>query len=152
MTDTLSEHAHPELHPGEPLIVLRDVGKRYGTIRALKGINLTVRAGEVTCVLGDHGAGKSTLIKIMAGLHPHDEGTMKVDGREVSFGSPRESLDLGIATVHQDLAVVPLMEVWRSFFLGRELTTGRGPFASLRIADMKRIADEELRRMGVVVT
>jgi simple sugar transport system ATP-binding protein len=87
----------------------------------------------------------------MAGLHPHNEGTMKVDGKEVSFSSPRESLDHGIATVYQDLAVVSLMEVWRNFFLGSELTSGRGPFATLRIADMKRIADEELRKMGIVV-
>jgi simple sugar transport system ATP-binding protein len=151
MTDTLSEHADPELHSGEPLIEMKDVGKTYGAIRALKGINLTVHAGEVTCVLGDNGAGKSTLIKIMAGLHPHNEGTMKVDGKEVHFASPRESLDHGIATVYQDLAVVGLMEVWRNFFLGSELTSGKGPFATLRIADMKRIADEELRKMGVVV-
>ncbi|MCU1537448.1 MAG: transporter [Humibacillus sp.] len=151
MTDTLAEHADPELNSGEPLIEMTDVGKTYGAIRALKGINLTVRAGEVTCVLGDNGAGKSTLIKIMAGLHPYNEGTMKVDGKEVSFGSPRESLEHGIATVYQDLAVVSLMEVWRNFFLGSELTSGKGPFATLRIADMKRIADEELRKMGVVV-
>jgi simple sugar transport system ATP-binding protein len=151
MTDTLAEHADPQLHSGEPLIDMKNVGKTYGAIRALKGINLTVRAGEVTCVLGDNGAGKSTLIKIMAGLHPHNEGTMKVDGKEVSFSSPRESLDHGIATVYQDLAVVSLMEVWRNFFLGSELVGRRGPFASLKIADMKRIADEELRKMGVVV-
>ena len=100
-----------------------DVGKTYGAIRALKGINLTVNAGEVTCVLGDNGAGKSTLIKIIAGLHPHNEGTMKVDGKEVRFSSPRESLAHGIATVYQDLAVVALMEVWRNFFLGSEMTS-----------------------------
>ncbi len=64
---------------------MADVGKTYGAIRALKGINLTVNAGEVTCVLGDNGAGKSTLIKIIAGLHPHNEGTMKVDGEEVTL-------------------------------------------------------------------
>ena len=151
MTDTLAEHADPELNRGEPLIQMSDVGKAYGAIRALKGVNLTVRAGEVTCVLGDNGAGKSTLIKIMAGLHPHNEGVMKVDGQEVHFSSPRESLDHGIATVYQDLAVVSLMEVWRNFFLGSELTSGRGPFATLKIADMKRIADEELRKMGIVV-
>src|SRR6185369_6697793 len=122
MTDTLAEHADPTLSRGEPLIEMTDVGKSFGPIVALSGINLTVNAGEVTCVLGDNGAGKSTLIKIMAGLHPHNEGTLKVDGQEVSFGSPRESLDHGIATVYQDLAVVGLMEVWRNFFLGSELT------------------------------
>ena len=82
------------------------MGKTYGAIRALKGINLTVNAGEVTCVLGDNGAGKSTLIKIISGLHPHNEGELLVDGKPVSFSSPRESLAHGIATVYQDLAVV----------------------------------------------
>ncbi|GAA3705021.1 ATP-binding cassette domain-containing protein [Terrabacter ginsenosidimutans] len=151
MTDTLHDHADPELYKGEPLIEMTNIGKTYGAVRALKGINLTVNAGEVTCVLGDNGAGKSTLIKIISGLHPHNEGTMKVDGKEVSFSSPRDSLGHGIATVYQDLAVVDLMEVWRNFFLGSEMVSGRGPFAPLRINDMKRIADEELRKMGIVV-
>ena len=151
MTDTIAEHADSTLYKGEPLVQMTNIGKTYGAIRALKGINLTVNAGEVTCVLGDNGAGKSTLIKIISGLHPHNEGTMKVDGKEVHFSSPRESLDHGIATVYQDLAVVSLMEVWRNFFLGSELTSGRVPLSPLKIRDMKRIADEELRKMGVVV-
>jgi simple sugar transport system ATP-binding protein len=151
MTDTLADHADSTLNRGEPLVQMTNVGKTYGAIRALKGINLTVNAGEVTCVLGDNGAGKSTLIKIIAGLHPHNEGTMKVDGKEVSFSSPRESLSHGIATVYQDLAVVSLMEVWRNFFLGSELVRGRWPFAPMKVNEMKRIADEELRKMGVVV-
>src|SRR5687767_2726407 len=151
MTDTLQEHADPTLHEGEPLVEMVDVGKTYGAIRALSGINLTVNAGEVTCVLGDNGAGKSTLIKIMSGLHPHNEGSLKVDGAEQTFSSPREALDHGIATVYQDLAVVSLMEVWRNFFLGSELRSGKYPLAPLRIKEMKRIADEELRKMGIVV-
>ena len=151
MTDTLHEHADPELHEGEHLVEMADVGKTYGAIRALKGINLTVNAGEVTCVLGDNGAGKSTLIKIISGLHPHNEGTMKVDGQEVHFTSPRDSLAHGIATVYQDLAVVSLMEVWRNFFLGSELTGSKAPFAPLKVNEMKEIADSELRKMGIVV-
>jgi simple sugar transport system ATP-binding protein len=151
MTDTIAEHADETLHKGESLIEMRDVGKTYGAIRALKGINLTVNAGEVSCVLGDNGAGKSTLIKIMAGLHPHNEGTLLVDGQEQSFSSPRESLSHGIATVYQDLAVVSLMEVWRNFFLGSELVSSKFPLAGMKIRDMKRIADEELRKMGIVV-
>jgi simple sugar transport system ATP-binding protein len=151
MTDTLAEHADSGLTRGEPLIEMRNVGKTYGAIRALRGINLAVRAGEVTCVLGDNGAGKSTLIKIMSGLHAHNEGTMKVDGKEITFSSPREALNHGIATVYQDLAVVSLMEVWRNFFLGSEVTGGSYPLAPLRIKDMKEIADTELRKMGIVV-
>jgi len=151
MTDTIADHADITLHKGEPLVQMIDIGKTYGAVRALKGINLTVNAGEVTCVLGDNGAGKSTLIKIIAGLHPHNEGTMKVDGKEVSFSSPRESLGHGIATVYQDLAVVSLMEVWRNFFLGSEIVSSGAPLAPMKINEMRRIADEELRKMGIVV-
>jgi simple sugar transport system ATP-binding protein len=151
MTDTIREHADHGLSQGEALVEMIDVGKSYGAIRALKGINLTVRAGEVTGVLGDNGAGKSTLIKIISGLHGHNEGTLKVDGNEVHFSSPREALDHGIATVYQDLAVVSLMEVWRNFFLGSEMTSGKMPLSGLKSKEMKRIADEELRKMGIVV-
>jgi simple sugar transport system ATP-binding protein len=151
VTDTLHEHADSHLVKGESLLEMNEVGKSYGAIRALRGINLRVNAGEVTCVLGDNGAGKSTLIKIMSGLHPHNEGSFKVDGEETHFHSPREALGKGIATVYQDLAVVPLMEVWRNFFLGSEVTAGNYPLASLKIKEMKRIADDELRKMGIVV-
>src|SRR6185437_8294201 len=151
MTDTIAEHADQTLHKGEALVEMDDVGKTYGAIRALRGINLVVNAGEVTCVLGDNGAGKSTLIKIMAGLHPHNEGELLVDGQPVSFGSPREALSHGIATVYQDLAVVGLMEVWRNFFLGSEMTGSKFPLSGMKTKDMKRIADEELRKMGIVV-
>jgi len=151
MTDTISEHADKSLHKGEPLVEMTDVGKAFGPIVALEGINLTVRAGEVACVLGDNGAGKSTLIKIISGLHPHTSGTLKVDGQEVNFGSPRDSLDHGIATVYQDLAVVSLMEVWRNFFLGSEIRKGNYPLAPMDITSMREIADSELKKMGIAV-
>ncbi|HEX3064801.1 MAG TPA: ATP-binding cassette domain-containing protein, partial [Dongiaceae bacterium] len=120
-----------------------------GAIRALKGINLTVRAGEVTCVLGDNGAGKSTLIKIISGLHPHNEGVLKVDGAEVHFGSPRAALDHGIATVYQDLAMVPLMSITRNFFMGRELVRGWGPFSRFDIARADAIVVKQLAQIGI---
>jgi len=151
MTDTIIEHADRTLKAGTPLVEMENVGKAYGAIRALEGINLRVNAGEVACVLGDNGAGKSTLIKIISGLHSHTEGKLTVDGAEVKFSSPRESLDHGIATVYQDLAVVALMEVWRNFFLGSELTKGNYPLAPLDIPGMRRIADEELKKMGISV-
>ena len=150
MTDTITGRADPTLKAGTPLVEMENVGKAYGAIRALEGINLRVNAGEVACVLGDNGAGKSTLIKIISGLHPHNEGTLRVDGADQKFSSPREALDHGIATVYQDLAVVPLMEVWRNFFLGSELTAGKYPLAKLKVKQMKQIADEELRKMGIV--
>ncbi|MET7383164.1 ATP-binding cassette domain-containing protein [Streptomyces sp. NPDC005526] len=139
--------------PGQPrpVVELRGAGKSYGNIRALHGVDLAVRPGGVTCVLGDNGAGKSTLIKIISGLHRHTEGEFLVDGEPVRFSTPREALDRGIAAVYQDLATVPLMPVWRNFFLGSELTQGPWPVRRLDIARMKRTADEELRNMGIVL-
>ena len=151
MTDTAAAHSDDNQPRHEPVVRLSHVGKTYGAVRALTDVSLTVHAGKVTCVLGDRGAGKSTLVKICAGLHPHDEGTMSMDGKEVSFSSPREALTRGIATVFQDQAVVSPMEVWRSFFLGFELVSGRWPFAAMKVNEMKRIADEELRKVGVVL-
>jgi simple sugar transport system ATP-binding protein len=128
-----------------PLVRLKGAGKNYGNILALQGVSLEVSAGEVTCVLGDNGAGKSTLIKIIAGLHQHSEGTYEVEGQEVHFSSPREALNHGIATVYQDLAVVPLMPVWRNFFLGNEVR--KGP--RMDIAFMRRTTKKELLDMGI---
>ena len=128
-----------------PLVRLTDAGKNYGNIIALQGVTLDVGASEVTCVLGDNGAGKSTLIKIIAGLHQHTHGTYEVEGEDVRFGSPREALDRGIATVYQDLAVVPLLPVWRNFFLGNEVR--KGP--AMDIAGMRTTAKQELLDMGI---
>ncbi|WP_424211129.1 ATP-binding cassette domain-containing protein [Streptomyces sp. BI20] len=131
------------------LIELTGVSKYYGNIRALEGVSLQVSAGEITCVLGDNGAGKSTLIKIIAGLHRHDAGTFAIEGEETHLVNPRDALDRGIATVYQDLAVVPLMPVWRNFFLGSEPTKGRGPFRRLDVDLMRETTRAELLRMGI---
>lgn len=128
------------------MIELHDISQTFGNFHALRGINLSVKEGAVTCVLGDNGAGKSTLIKILAGLNQPTGGTITVDGEEVNFTSPRDSLDAGIATVYQDLALVPSLSVWRNFFLGQELT---GALGSLREEEMKRITHEQLSEMGI---
>jgi simple sugar transport system ATP-binding protein len=132
-----------------PIIELKDIGKNYGAINALRGVNLTVRQGEVTCILGDNGAGKSTLISIIAGLFPHDAGEYLVDGEPRRFSSPREALDLGIAAVYQTLALVPLLPVWRNFFLGSEIVKGSGPLRRLDTRKMWDKTQDELHRMGI---
>jgi simple sugar transport system ATP-binding protein len=130
-----------------PILELENIGKSYGNIHALRGVNLRVSQGEVTCVLGDNGAGKSTLIKIVSGLHDYTDGVMKINGVARRFGSPRTAQAIGIATVYQDLALAPLMSVWRNFFLANEIR--KGPF--LDIPTMKRICGEELTKLGIVI-
>ncbi len=131
------------------LLELDNIAKYYGNIIALEGVSTTVEAGEVTCVLGDNGAGKSTFIKILAGVHQHSAGTVKLEGEEVTFNSPRESLSRGIATVYQDLAMVPLMSVWRNFWLGQEPKKGRGILARIDEDEAKATAKHELLQMGI---
>jgi simple sugar transport system ATP-binding protein len=132
-----------------PLIEVHDLAKRYGNVIALTGVSTDVRAGEVTCVLGDNGAGKSTFIKILSGCHQPDEGEYRVDGEPVRLESPRDALDRGIATVYQDLAMIPLMSVWRNFFLGSEPCRGRGPLRRFDVEQAKRTTRDELAKMGI---
>jgi simple sugar transport system ATP-binding protein len=131
------------------LLELDDISKFYGNIIALTGITTSVETGEVTCVLGDNGAGKSTFIKILSGVHQPTEGSIRMNGADVSFGSPREALAAGIATVYQDLAMVPLMSVWRNFWLGSEPTKNAGPIRWIDKPRAKAIAKEEMAKMGI---
>jgi simple sugar transport system ATP-binding protein len=132
-----------------PLIEARDVSKYFGHVVALEDISMGVRAGEVMCLLGDNGAGKSTLIKIFSGVHRPDKGAMLVEGEEVVFDSPRDAISRGIATVYQDLAMIPLMGISRNFFIGREPTRGAGPFKRFDVAKADRISREELHKIGI---
>ncbi|GAA0939862.1 ATP-binding cassette domain-containing protein [Nonomuraea longicatena] len=130
------------------ILQTRGIGKTFGSVLALREVSMGVAAGQVTCVLGDNGAGKSTLIKILSGVHGHDSGELLVDGEPVRLTGPRDALDRGIATVHQDLAMIPLMSVWRNFFLGSE---PRRSFGRFDVAKARRVAREELRAMGIDV-
>jgi simple sugar transport system ATP-binding protein len=132
-----------------PLLEVRDIGKYFGSVIALQGVSTTVAPGQVCCVLGDNGAGKSTLIKILAGVHQQDTGEYLIDGEPVRLANPRAALDRGIATVYQDLAMVPLMPIWRNFFLGSEPTKGHGPLRRLDVARAKDITRRELADMGI---
>jgi len=131
------------------LLEAEGIAKYYGNVVALKDISTHVNAGEVTCILGDNGAGKSSFIKILSGVHQADKGRLLVDGEAVQFNSPRDARAKGIATVYQDLAMVPLMSVWRNFFLGAEPRKGFGPIRWLDAATAKRICRKELQEMGI---
>ena len=132
-----------------PALEARDVSKRFEAVRALAGVSIDVPNGAVTCLLGDNGAGKSTLIKILSGIFPPDSGKVAVDGAPVSFRSPRDALDRGIACVYQDLAMIPLLPVARNFFLGREPTRGRGPARRVDWKEAARATQVELERVGI---
>ena len=129
-----------------PLIDVQNISKHFGSVIALRDVSMTVRAGEVMCLLGDNGAGKSTLIKTLSGVHKPSEGQILVEGRRVDFDSPRDALDAGIATVYQDLAMIPLMSVTRNFFMGREPTRGFWPLRRFDIGSADRIAKYRMDR------
>jgi simple sugar transport system ATP-binding protein len=136
---------------GTPLLEVRSVSKYFGNVNALRDVSVSVGAGEVTCVLGDNGAGKSTFIKILSGVHRHDEGELLCEGEPTHFHSPREAKERGIATVFQDLATVPLMSVWRNFFLGSEPTKGKGPLRRIDVKHAQTVMRDEMKKMGIDV-
>jgi len=134
-----------------PAIELRGVSRRFGSVIALKDIDIAVNPGEVHCLLGDNGAGKSTLIKILSGVHRPSEGKIFVAGKEVEFRSPRDAADCGVATVFQDLGLIPLMSITRNFFLGREPVIGIFPFRRFDKTLANSIARQAMADVGIQV-
>lgn len=132
-----------------PIYEIEHVSKYFGSVIALQDVSMFVRPGEVTCLLGDNGAGKSTLIKTLAGVYKPDEGENRFEGSRVDLDSPRDALELGIATVYQDLAMIPLMSIWRNFFLGSEPTKGVRPFRSFDVDLAKQVTRDEMAKMGI---
>ncbi len=134
---------------GQALLDVKNISKFFGSVIAIKDVSMFCRAGEVTCLLGDNGAGKSTLIKTLSGVYRPDEGEYLFEGKRREFSSPRDALELGIATVYQDLAMIPLMSIWRNFFLGSEPTKGFWPFRRYDVRLAKTKTREELGKMGI---
>ena len=133
----------------EPLLALRGVNKSFGQIDVLHDITLAINPGEVTCLLGDNGAGKSTLIKLLSGVYVPTSGAIEMGGKPVTFASPREAANHGIATVHQFGGTFPLMSIGRSFFVGVEPVKKIGPFT---VYDRKRandIAVKAVQELGI---
>lgn len=131
------------------VLELKNVDKQFGSVISLANVSLEVLPRTVTCVLGDNGAGKSTLIKILSGVHKPSGGEFLMEGKPMSFSSPRDAMAEGIATVYQDLATIPMMSVWRNFFLGNEVTKGWGPLRRLDIKKMKDVSKKQLLQMGI---
>ena len=133
----------------EPVIEVNNLKKNFGPVIALAGVSMHVNAGEVLCLLGDNGAGKSTLIKTVSGVHKPNSGEIRVNGKVVKFKSPRDALDRGIATLHQTLALIPLMSIMRNFFMGREPLKYR--FGHIDLNKANKIVREELLNIGIDV-
>src|SRR5918997_45281 len=134
----------PSPSGGPPLLEVHGVVKSFPGVRALDGVDLDVRAGEVHCLLGQNGAGKSTLIKVLAGAHQPDAGTITWRGEQVALTGPQAALSHGIATIYQELDLVPGLSVSDNIFLGRE----RSRFGISRPAAAVKAAAQLLTRLG----
>lgn len=132
-----------------PLLELRDVTKRFGGVTASAGVSLQVGRGEVVALLGNNGAGKSTVMRMVSGLYQPDAGEVRFAGQPVRFRSPRDAQALGIEAVPQELALAGYMTVAANIFLGRELRHGRGPLAPVNRAKMAARANELVESFGV---
>jgi simple sugar transport system ATP-binding protein len=134
-----------------PLLVARGVSKRFGAVEALVDVDFDVDAGEVVALVGDNGAGKSTMIKVISGVVQPDAGQIEVDGRPVTFGSPLAPRKYGIETVYQDLALASDLDPAANLYLGREILR-RGLLGRLGVLDKPRMragADEAFARLSV---
>jgi simple sugar transport system ATP-binding protein len=139
-------------HPnGNAILEADSVSVRYGHVVALDDVSVSIAPASVTCLLGDNGAGKSTLIKVLSGVIPPTAGRLLLAGAPVRFRSPRDARAAGIATLFQDLALAPLMSVWRNFVLGAEPLRGRGPFRHIDVGLARRSAHDGLREMGIEI-
>lgn len=135
----------------QPIMELRDITKHFGRVIALDGVSLNVYPGEVHCLLGDNGAGKSTFIKVMSGVHQPTSGEILMNGEKVIFRNARDAIERGIATVFQDLAMIPLMSVVRNFFMGREPVKNIGPLRFIDFREADRITRQEMMNIGIDV-
>lgn len=132
-----------------PIVEMKDIEKHFGPVIALNGVSFDVRPGECHCLLGDNGAGKSTFIKTMSGVHKPTRGEILFEGKRMDFASPRDAMEAGIATVYQDLAMIPLMSVTRNFWMGREPVRRVGPLKFMDFKTANEVTMEEMRKMGI---
>jgi len=133
----------------DPIVSMRDIEKHFGSVIALAGVTVDFYPGECHCLLGDNGAGKSTFIKTMSGVHQPTHGEILFEGKPLSFPDPRDAIKAGIATVYQDLAMIPLMSVSRNFFMGNEPTKQVGPFRMFDHEHANEVTMREMRAMGI---
>lgn len=133
----------------KPIVQMKNIEKHFGAVIALAGVSLEVFPGECHCLLGDNGAGKSTFIKTMSGVHKSTKGEIWFEGAPMDFQRPRDAITAGIATVHQHLAMIPLMSVSRNFFMGNEPEKKFGPLNFFDHEKANEITMQEMHKMGI---
>ena len=133
----------------KPIIKMQNIEKHFGSVIALSGVSIDVFGGECHCLLGDNGAGKSTFIKTMSGVYKPTQGEILFEGQTMNFNDPREAIGAGIATVHQHLAMIPLMSVSRNFFMGNEPVKKIGPLRLFNHEYANQVTMEEMSKMGI---
>jgi len=134
-----------------PLLEVEGVSLSFGSVRALQDVSLRLMPGEVTAIVGDNGAGKSTIVRCMSGIHRQDAGRILFEGEPVSFRNPEDAREAGIETVHQNLALVEDLTVWQNLFLNREIVRGAGPVSILDRRAMRQQAKEMVSTLAVNV-
>jgi simple sugar transport system ATP-binding protein len=134
---------------GTPLVVMKNIVKRFGQVTALEGVDFEVKSQEIMALLGDNGAGKSTLIKILTGVYTPSSGQIYFEGQPVQIRNPQDARVLGIETVYQDLALINSMSLSRNFFLGREPVHRAGPLHWLDMRTMSRQTRDSLADIGI---
>lgn len=137
--------------PEDELLKMNNIHKWYGNIHALQGVDFHLDSGEIVGLVGDNGAGKSTLIKILSGIHKPSDGQLFLEGDEVNFNSPKEAMNKGIETIHQETALVDSLDIKRNMFLGKEPPKRIGPFKVLDVGKMARESKQALHKVGLAI-
>ncbi len=128
----------------EVVLEMKDIHKSFGSVKVLKGVDLTLRRGEVLGLIGENGAGKSTMIKILCGIYKATSGEIRMHGKKVDISDAQTARKLGISTIYQELSVVPELNAAQNIFLNREQARGKGLFAGLKEKEMEKAAEDIL--------
>jgi simple sugar transport system ATP-binding protein len=131
-----------------PLLEVKNISKSFGTVRALSNVSFDLERGKILGLIGDNGAGRTTLLNILSGGLRPSSGEIRLKGEEAQFKSPADAMKKGIAIVYQFLELVDIAKVWENFFMGRELTKRMGPIVLLDVGKMRQLTAEAIAKYG----
>jgi simple sugar transport system ATP-binding protein len=131
-----------------PILEVKNISRDFGTVRALNNVSFVLEEGKILGIVGDNGAGRTTLLNILSGAFQPSSGSIYFKGKEVRFRSPADAMRMRISTVHQSFELVEMASIWENFFMGREITRRIGPLVYLDIKKMKDITQETVTKYG----